>query len=323
MDLISSDALIGTKTVSIESDLKEDQDDFQDLYMYLRNVKSNGNSILLSIILPMYNEEKTIRTVLDSLPSRNSIEIIVVNDHSTDNSLLEIKKVKQHDNILVINHSINRGYGAAILTGIKHARGEIIVTMDSDGQHSPDDILTLIRPIIDNEADYTIGSRYLGSYFYKLPVSTRLGEVFLEKIIQILFNKRIKNNQNGFRAFNRKVISIFHNFRYNGYAFCTEQILKVSLEGYKIKECPIKVFDRQFGASHIILSKLTANIFSCLFLYYLRKIQFIALKRNKAGELKIYKSPKRIHRSDKAITYKSLVQYNSYIFIERKDIFST
>ncbi len=305
------------KSIAVKSKEKANSLKFQDLYDSLKIFGTKGNEISLSIILPMYNEEKTIKTVLDNLPSINSIEIIVVNDNSTDNSLREVKKVQLYKSIQLINHSENRGYGAAILTGIKHAKGEIIVTMDSDGQHSPNDILTLIRPILNYEADYTIGSRYLGSYFYQLPVSTRLGEVVLEKFIQILFNKRIKNNQNGFRAFNRKVISIFHDFKYDGYAFCTEQILKASIEGYKIRECPIKLYDRKYGKSHIILSQLAVNIFSCIFLYYLRKIQYMVLKRNNEGLIKIYKSPKIFRPRTKPITYEALHQFNSFFFIER------
>lgn len=304
-------------TTAIESEETVNLLKFQDLYDSLNKVRTEKNKIFLSIILPMFNEEKSIKTVLDNLPSNNSIEIIVVNDNSTDNSIRQVKKVQLYKPIRLVSHSKNRGYGAAILTGIKHAKGEIIVTMDSDGQHTPDDIITLIRPILNNEADYTIGSRYLGSYFYQLPVSTRLGEVVLEKFIQILFNKRIKNNQNGFRAFNRKVISIFHDFKYDGYAFCTEQILKASIEGYRIRECPIKLYDRKFGTSHIILRRLAVNIFSCLFLYYLRKIQFLVLKRNKEGKIKIYKSPKIFRPRTKSITYETLHQYNSFFFIER------
>ncbi len=304
-------------TTAIESEERVNFLKFHDLYDSLNKVRTEKKGIFLSIILPMFNEEKSIKTVLDNLPSNNSIEIIVVNDNSTDNSISEVKKVQLYKPIRLINHSKNRGYGAAILTGIKHAKGEIIVTMDSDGQHTPDDIITLIQPILNNEADYTIGSRYLGSYFYQLPVSTRLGEVVLEKFIQILFNKRIKNNQNGFRAFNRKVISIFHDFKYDGYAFCTEQILKASIEGYRIRECPIKLYDRKFGTSHIILRRLAVNIFSCLFLYYLRKIQFLVLKSNKEGKIKIYKSPKIFRPRTKSITYETLHQYNSFFFIER------
>jgi glycosyltransferase involved in cell wall biosynthesis len=320
LNVIQSDEPIETRVVAIKAEAEEHPSKFKELYHFLYKLKSNGNPIALSIILPMYNEEKTIRNVLDSLPSNDSIEIIVVNDHSTDNSLAEIESVQHYKPIHVINHSKNKGYGAAILSGVNQAKGEIIVTMDSDGQHSPNDIVTLIRPIVEKEADYTIGSRYLGSYFYQLPVSTRLGEVVLEKFIQILFHRKIKNNQNGFRAFNRKVISIFRDLKYEGYAFCTEQILKASLEGYKIKECPIKLYDRQFGVSHIILRKLAVNIFTCLFIYYLRKIQFMALKKNKAGVLKIHKSSKTYRPNKKTVTYEGLIQCNSFIFIERKNI---
>jgi glycosyltransferase involved in cell wall biosynthesis len=308
----------GTKTIATKSEERVNSLKFQSLYDCLKKVRSDKNKFSLSIILPMYNEEKSIKNVLDNLPINDSIEIIVVNDHSTDNSLAEINKAKAYKSIQIINHSTNKGYGAAILSGIENAKGEIIVTMDSDGQHSPDDIITLIRPIVNKQADYTIGSRYLGSYFYQLPVSTRLGEVVLEKFIQILFQNKIKNNQNGFRAFNRKVISIFHDFKYDGYAFCTEQILKASIRGYKIKECPIKLYDRKFGKSHIILRKLAVNIFTCLFLYYLRKIKYIGLKRNKVGAVKIYKSPSFYRPNKKLITYDALLHYNSFFFIERQ-----
>jgi glycosyltransferase involved in cell wall biosynthesis len=323
LNVIHSDEPIATRIVAIETETEEGPSKFKELYHFLDKLKSSVNPIALSIILPMYNEEKTIGSVLDSLPSNESIEIIVVNDRSTDNSLAEIERVQHYKPIHVINHPMNKGYGAAILSGVNKARGEIIVTMDSDGQHSPDDILTLIRPIIEKKADYTIGSRYLGSYFYQLPVSTRLGEVVLEKFIQILFHRKIKNNQNGFRAFNRKVISIFRDLKYEGYAFCTEQILKASLEGYKIKECPINLYDRKFGASHIILRKLAVNIFSCVFIYYLRKIQFIALKKNKAGVLKIHKSPQIFRPNKKIVTYEGLIQCKSFIFIERKNFLPT
>ncbi|MFX1303230.1 MAG: glycosyltransferase family 2 protein [Promethearchaeota archaeon] len=272
-----------TKTLKNRSETKDGNTKYlyQDLYDYIKNFKTKEGQILISIILPMYNEEKTIKVVLEELPYNNSIEIIVVNDHSTDNSLKEIEKVKLKRAIKVINHKRNRGYGDAIVSGISHANGNIIVTMDSDGQHSSDDIFFLVKPIFDGEADYTIGSRYKGTYFYKLPVLTRLGEVLVEKLIQIFFGKRVMNNQTGFRAFSRKVLPIFDNIKYHRYAFCTEQILKVSLSGFKIKECPIKVYRREYGSSSIILTTLARRIFSCLFYYYIQKLKLMMKKRNK------------------------------------------
>ena len=164
--------------------------------------------------------------------------------------------------------------------GIQFAKGEIIVTMDSDGQHDPDDIFSLIKPILDREVDYTIGSRYLGNYYYKLPISTRFGEVLTEKLIQILFGIKIKNNQNGFRAYKREIIEKFNKKLFIDYAFCTEQILQAKLYGYRIRECPIKVYEREFGSSKVILPKITLNIFSCLLIYSMKRI-IMLMHRNR------------------------------------------
>ena len=269
-------------------DVKESNlidDPFSELYNYINQFKSQDEEILMSIILPMYNEEHTIGKVLGNLPKGKLIEIIVVDDHSTDNSLEEINKVNGKNEIQVIKHKENKGYGAAIVTGINNACGRVSVTMDSDGQHSPYDILAMIKPIFEGEADYTIGSRYLGSYFYKLPVSTRLGEVLIEKLIQIFFGKKIMNNQNGFRAFNKKIIPLFNNTKYQDYTSATEIILKTALKGYRIKECPIKLYHRQFGSSKIGLTKLTLNLFSCLFLYYLKKIKILLHNRRNGASI--------------------------------------
>jgi glycosyltransferase involved in cell wall biosynthesis len=258
--------------------LNTPKSNYIEFYNYI-NRFTKKNKILITIILPLYNEEKTIRPILNNLPIHDSIEIIVVDDHSTDNSSKEIEKVKKSKNFRVITHKKNTGYGAAIISGIRYSKGDIIVTMDTDGQHNPDDILTLIKPILDGEVDYTIGSRYLGRYYYNLPLSTRIGELLTEKLIQLLFGIKIMNNQNGFRAFRRELTKIFNNRLFIGYAFCTEQILQANLCGYRIKECPIKVYDREFGTSKIILRKLALNIFSCLFIYYLRKIITIMFKK--------------------------------------------
>lgn len=255
--------------------------DYQELFNFLKKFYKDDNSVLLSIILPMYNEENTIRSILEKLPKSKLIEIIIIDDSSNDNSFNEIKKVKNYHQFKIIRHLENRGYGNAILTGMRYATGEVIVSMDTDGQHRPDDIFNLIKPIFEGKADYTIGSRYLGSYHYRLPIATRLGEIFVEKFFQIFFGIRIMNNQNGFRAFTKGLIPVFSNAKFLGYAFCTEQILQAKISEHKVLECPIKVYDREYGYSKIKLHTLTLNILASLLIYYLIKFKLNVLKKRK------------------------------------------
>jgi len=266
---------------SIRTKYSKNATDFQEMYEYLNEHQNARKSVMLSIILPLYNEEKTIRSILEDLPRNKSIEIIIIDDHSSDNSLNEIRKVDGYGEFKVIRHLVNRGYGNAIITGMQYATGDVIVSMDTDGQHSPADIFNLIKPIFDGEADYTIGSRYLGTYHYHLPIATRLGEVLIEKFLHFFFGIKIMNNQNGFRAFDKKLIPLFNNAKFLGYAFCTEQILQAKLSEYRILECPIKLYNREYGYSKIILRKLTLNIFACLLIYYLKKFYLNLLKKRK------------------------------------------
>ena len=251
------------------------------MYEHLEQIgKSNKEKYLISIIIPVYNEEKTINSILSTLPKSDKIEIIVIDDYSSDNSVEEIKRAQKSHDIKLILHERNRGYGKAILTGIKKSNGKIIVSMDADGQHLIDDLYTLIKPILDNEAEYTIGSRYLGSYHYELPISTRIGEVVVEKLVQLLFGQKVANNQGGFRAFDRKIIRIFENIQYHHFAFTTELIIRAALYGHRIRECPIRLIDRVHGKSRIKLNKLALNLFFCFIRYFFIKIKMKLLKKD-------------------------------------------
>lgn len=280
MKTVSSTRTVNTIINEKKFKSKKKSYNFNKLIKYIESHKSSKDDILLSIILPMYNEEKTIRAVLESLPIHDLIEIIVINDHSTDNSLREIKKANLGHKMRVLHHKQNKGYGGAITTGMIHAKGKVIVCMDTDGQHNAEDIFTLIKPIIEGESDITIGSRYLGAYNYQPPILRQVGELLAEKIIHLFFRLHIKNNQNGFRAYNRRSVILFKSARYFDYTFCTEQILKASIYNYKIKECPITVYGREHGTSKLIIIKLALNIFSCFLLYYFRKIKVLLDRKN-------------------------------------------
>jgi len=220
----------------------------------------------LSIVIPLYNEENSIANVINSIPNRYPHEIIVVNDGSTDKSVENAKKVNKK-NVRIIHHPQNMGYGAALLTGINITKGDIIVTLDSDGQHNPKEISDLIKPIINGETDIVIGSRYMGTCHYNVPLHTRMGEYVIDKVLWVLFGQPIKNNQSGYRAFNKDVKEIVEKSRFKGMGFTTELLFKSGIRNFRFKEVPIEVRERCYGTSYVYLPKLIISIF-ILISYY-------------------------------------------------------
>ncbi|MFX1573986.1 MAG: glycosyltransferase family 2 protein [Promethearchaeota archaeon] len=250
----------------------EKVDLFQNQILKYYDNKSKDEINLISIVIPLFNEEKSIKNVIDKIPNHRSYEIIVVDDGSTDNSAKIIKKINSRE-IKLIRHNRNLGYGAAILSGFKHARGNIIVTMDSDGQHNPEEIPKLIEPVINNQADLVIGSRYLGKCNYKIPLYTRVGEYFISLSLWLLFLQKIYNNQCGFRAFNKGVLKIFKNMRYTQFGFSTEILFKAAFNKFRIVEIPISINPRKFGRSYVNLFNILKSIFSCILFYTFRKLK--------------------------------------------------
>ena len=229
------------------------------------------HDLLISVIIPIYNEEHSIQEVIKRIPNHRRYEIILVDDGSTDNSLRKAQEVKR--DIKIISHEKNKGYGAAILTGIKNATGDILVTIDSDGQHYPEEIPHLIKPIINHQADIVVGSRYLGECHYKVPLHTRVGEYFIEIVLWSLFHQRIGNNQSGFKAFSKKSLKIFKDLAFTKFGLCTEMLFKAAYKNFKIIEIPITLNPRYHGKSRVQLMKLMKSIFSCIFIYGLKKMK--------------------------------------------------
>jgi glycosyltransferase involved in cell wall biosynthesis len=225
---------------------------------------------LTSVIIPVFNEEKTISNVIERIPNHHQYEIIIVDDGSTDNSVKKIIEIPNRD-IKIIKHEQNQGYGAAILTGVNNATGDIIVTLDSDGQHNPEEIPHLLKPIISNRADVVIGSRYKGKCQYKMPLYTRVGEYFVHVFLKLLFLQTVYDNQCGFRAFRKELKSLLRNMRYTDMGFSTELLFKTAFYEYRIVEIPVSVNARKFGSSYVNLIRIVKSIFSCIIYYTLRK----------------------------------------------------
>ncbi len=234
--------------------------------------RKKQDQLLISIIIPIYNEEKSIKNIINRIPNHYKLEIIIVDDGSKDNSVSEILKIK-NKNILLIKHIKNKGYGAAILTGIKNAKGDIIITLDSDGQHNPEEIPILIQPIIDNSSEIVVGSRYKGKSNYRIPLHTRAGEFVIKKSLWYLFHQNVGNNQSGFRAFKKDCLELFDNVIFSRFGLCTEILFKGALKGFKICEVPISVNERKHGVSYNKVIEIFKSICSIISLYFLKKIR--------------------------------------------------
>ena len=218
------------------------------------------------VVVPAYNEEKTIAKVMEDL-FEMGYEIIVVDDGSSDdtyNIVSRIIKEKKHG--IIYRHLLNRGLGAALRTGIEAALIEdpdVIVTFDADGQHDPQDILSVSKPIINGDADVVIGERN----FKQMPSSKKFGNEVMNFITMIFYGIKVKDSQSGLRAFNRKAAeTIIINAR--DYGVSSEIIGEVKRHDLKLVEIPIKTiytdYSRTKGTNTSeglkILAKLIMNI---------------------------------------------------------------
>lgn len=238
----------------------------------IKNISSNKiKENLISVIIPLYNEEDSISKVIKSIPNHRKLEILVIDDGSTDKSIEKVRKIKKK-NLNLFKHKKNKGYGSAIITGLKHSKGDIIITMDSDGQHDPKDIDKLIDPILNKIADFTVGSKYLGTCEFQIPLYKKIGEIFIKICLKFLFGCKVHNNQNGFRAFRRRLIKDIDSIKNRRMGFTTELLFLAAFKGYKILEIPINARSRISGNSYVKVSIVLKSIFSIVFRYFLKRL---------------------------------------------------
>ena len=200
----------------------------------------NANKKLKIIAcIPAYNEEKCIaKVILQTKPYVD--EILVCNDGSTDMT----EQIAKALGATVINHPKNLGKGAAIRTLFKEAlkhNPDIVICLDADGQHDPNEIPKLIQPILNGEAEMVIGSRYLGEIKTEVPFYRKIGLAIINYLTRKTSKQPIKDTQSGFRAFTTNTIKHIQNFESNGYGVESEQLSIATKKGIKIKEVPITI----------------------------------------------------------------------------------
>jgi len=188
--------------------------------------------------IPAFNEEKNIAVLIIQL-KKIADEVIVCNDGSTDLT----SKIAEELGATVINHEKNLGYGAAIRSIFlksKNLNGDVLVTIDADGQHRVDDVNKIINPIIDGESDLVIGSRFLDESEDEVPQYRKVGIKVITKITNATIKKQLTDSQSGFRAYSKKVLNEL-NLSELGMGISTEILIKASTKNFRISEVPIKI----------------------------------------------------------------------------------
>ena len=190
----------------------------------------------ITAIIPAYNEGTTIGSMVISTKMHVN-HVIVVDDGSTD----QTAEIAEIAGAQVIKHPQNRGKGAALKTGFEAVKNtDIIVTIDGDGQHNPEEIPKLIKPIESGEADIVNGSRYLEEKENGTPVYRRIGQTVLDTATNINSGLKITDSQSGFRAFAFYTLPVF-NFKESGFSIESEMLIDAANSGSRIQEVQIGV----------------------------------------------------------------------------------
>lgn len=203
------------------------------------------NQPLLSIIIPIYNEEELLPIVLEQvrgLALRK--ELILVDDHSSDRTPEILAMENERADTTVLRHDRNRGKGAAIVTGLRAATGDVVIIQDADMEYDPQDILKVVQPIYDGEVSVSYGSRFLGKVIgMRLP--NRIANWLLAWLVTILYGQRITDEATAYKAFRREIIDGL-DLQCQRFEFCPEVTAKVLKQGIRIKEVPVVYRARTF-----------------------------------------------------------------------------
>ena len=211
--------------------------------------------------IPAFNEEKNIAAIITKLADVTDT-IIVCNDGSSDLT----SDIAEKMGAFVINHEKNLGYGAAIRSIFLKAKeldGDILVTFDADGQHRIEDIEKVTKPIIDQEVDLVIGSRFLDESEKEVPRYRKVGIKVITKITNASIKKQLTDSQSGFRAYSKKVLNELNPSEL-GMGISTEILIKATNKNFRITEVPIKILYSGDTSTHNPVSHGSSVILSTI-----------------------------------------------------------
>lgn len=194
-----------------------------------------------TIVIPAYNEGQCIRNVIEKIQEclrqhQEEADIIVVDDGSTDKTAEAARGIA---GVTVVAHPVNKGYGAAVKTGVRAATTEWCITFDADNQHKPESLLTILGKISD-QTDLVIGVRE----GYKGPIIRQPGKRFIGLVVNYLTETKIPDFNSGLRAFRRDVFLQYAHLFPNGFSLSTTSTICFLKQGHSVAYCPISIRER-------------------------------------------------------------------------------
>jgi glycosyltransferase involved in cell wall biosynthesis len=201
----------------------------------------------LSVIIPIFNEARTLQEILRRVRATGlADEIILVDDCSQDGTRAQLESLREQEGIKVILHEKNRGKGAAVRSGIQAAGGEILLIQDADLEYDPRDYPTLLKPIQEGIADVVYGSRFLGGPRRVTMFWHMLANQLLTFTTNLLYNTILSDMETGYKVFRRQVVQGI-KLRANRFDFEPEFTAKVLKHHHRIFEVPITFNPRDYS----------------------------------------------------------------------------
>ncbi len=201
-------------------------------------------------IVPAHNEEACIADVVRGIRAFDpGLEVLVVDDGSHDRTPFRARAAGAH----VVRLPFNLGIGGAVQTGFRYALEhgfEVAVRLDGDGQHDPEELSRLLEPILDDDADIVVGSRFAGPGAYRAPLARAIGIRLFARLVSLLVGRRVTDTTSGFQALNRRAITLFAGDYPHDYPE-VEATVMVFRHRLRLTEVPVAMRERAAGTSSI------------------------------------------------------------------------
>ena len=234
----------------------------------------------LTVLIPAFNEENTIKKVINEIPEKipliDKIEVMVVDDGSSDNTL----KISKEAGARVISFKKNQGRAKAVSEGFKRflqSGSDILVLTDADDQYDSGEIPLIVKPITDESADMVLGDRQVKKLDH-MKFGNKIGNRMVTKTLSSLIKMEISDGQSGFRAYTRETVAKLHIF--SSYTFTQETLIETKFKGLKMVNVPI-TFRKRADKSRLIsnifsYASKTLTIVSATIIYY-RAVKFFSV----------------------------------------------